>query len=161
MKTGLFIGRFQPFHNAHLKDVKDAVKDVDILYIGMGSSNRQRTPENPFSTQERKGMIGAALREEGIAAFRIISIPDFDDDDRWMDSIKKTMPRPDIVFMGNEEAQKFFESRGYRVKKLPFAAGISATLVRERMRANEDWESLVPEAVVAYIKKANLLRHIR
>ena len=47
IKKGLFIGRFQPLHNAHLKDIKDALKEVDVLTIGIGSSNKQRTSDNP------------------------------------------------------------------------------------------------------------------
>ena len=33
MSTGLFIGRFQPFHRGHLATVKYALKKVDALVI--------------------------------------------------------------------------------------------------------------------------------
>jgi len=57
MTTGLFIGRFQPFHLGHLSDIKDALKEVDELVIAIGSSQHSGTKENPFSTEERIKMI--------------------------------------------------------------------------------------------------------
>ena len=53
MKRGLFIGRFQPFHLGHLKDIKRAIQEVDELVIGVGSSNEECTKENPFTVEER------------------------------------------------------------------------------------------------------------
>ena len=38
MKRALFIGRFQPFHKAHLSDVKLALKECDKIIIAIGSS---------------------------------------------------------------------------------------------------------------------------
>ena|SRR3989338_1677003 len=106
-------------------------------------------------------MIEAALGEEGMHSFQIVEIPDFHDDGRWMEHIKTLMPRPDVIFMGNQEAQRFFERRGYTVRKLPFVEGISGTIVREMMRASKKWESLVPKAVARYIGEANLPRHVK
>jgi len=52
MKTGLIIGRFQPFHNGHLYAIKNALKKVDELVIAIGSSQYVNTEDNPFSFEK-------------------------------------------------------------------------------------------------------------
>ena len=55
--TLVLIGRFQPFHSAHLEIVKRATAWCDQLVIVVGSANQPRTYKNPFSFDERRGMI--------------------------------------------------------------------------------------------------------
>ena len=55
--TILLIGRFQPFHNAHLEIIKRASKLTDQLIVVVGSANQPRTYKNPFTFDERKQMI--------------------------------------------------------------------------------------------------------
>jgi bifunctional NMN adenylyltransferase/nudix hydrolase len=58
--TLVLIGRFQPFHNAHLEIVKRATALCDRLIIVVGSSRQPRTYKNPFSFEERARMIRSA-----------------------------------------------------------------------------------------------------
>jgi len=58
--TLVLIGRFQPFHNAHLEIVKRATALCDKLIIVVGSSRQPRTYKNPFSFEERARMIREA-----------------------------------------------------------------------------------------------------
>jgi bifunctional NMN adenylyltransferase/nudix hydrolase len=58
--TLVLIGRFQPFHNAHLEIVKRATALCDKLVIVVGSSRQPRTYKNPFSFEERARMIREA-----------------------------------------------------------------------------------------------------
>ncbi len=53
----VLIGRFQPFHNAHLEIVKRATALTNHLVIITGSANQPRTYKNPFTSRERRGMI--------------------------------------------------------------------------------------------------------
>lgn len=55
--TLVLIGRFQPFHAAHLEIVKRATALCDQLVIVVGSANQPRTYKNPFSFDERRAMI--------------------------------------------------------------------------------------------------------
>ena len=64
MNRALFIGRFQPFHNAHLADVRDILKKADEIVIGIGSSQEKTTKDNPFSYNERKAMIKNTLKNK-------------------------------------------------------------------------------------------------
>jgi len=55
--TLVLIGRFQPFHNAHLEIVKRATALCQKLVIVVGSANQPRTYKNPFTFEERAQMI--------------------------------------------------------------------------------------------------------
>jgi len=58
--TLVLIGRFQPFHNAHLEIIKRATALTDQLVIVTGSAKQPRTYKNPFTSAERAQMIKAA-----------------------------------------------------------------------------------------------------
>ncbi|MEM2966110.1 MAG: adenylyltransferase/cytidyltransferase family protein, partial [Candidatus Nitrosocaldaceae archaeon] len=58
---GLFIGRFQPFHNGHLEAIRFALKQVEILWIVIGSAQRSHEQRNPFTAGERLSMIRDTL----------------------------------------------------------------------------------------------------
>ena len=60
--TLVLIGRFQPFHSAHLEIVNRAKLLADKLIIIVGSANQPRTYKNPFNLAERKEMIYNATR---------------------------------------------------------------------------------------------------
>ncbi len=53
----VLIGRFQPFHNAHLEIVRRATALTDKLIVVAGSANQPRTYKNPFTVREREQMI--------------------------------------------------------------------------------------------------------
>ena len=57
----VFIGRFQPFHNAHLKIIEYAKKISKKVIVIVGSSNQPRTFKNPFSFDERKNLIEQSI----------------------------------------------------------------------------------------------------
>jgi len=55
--TVVYIGRFQPLHNAHVEIIRRAKSMADNLVIIIGSANQPRTYKNPFTTEERIAMI--------------------------------------------------------------------------------------------------------
>jgi bifunctional NMN adenylyltransferase/nudix hydrolase len=58
--TLVLIGRFQPFHSAHLEIVKRATALCEQLIIITGSAKQPRTYKNPFTSAERRAMIKSA-----------------------------------------------------------------------------------------------------
>ncbi len=72
---GVLIGRFQPFHNGHLHLVREALNACGHLVVLVGSSNRPRLERNPFSFDERRGMMEAAVADAfGSAALDKLSV---------------------------------------------------------------------------------------
>lgn len=60
-KTSVFIGRFQPIHEAHLEIIDQALKISETVIISVGSAHRPKTIKNPWTAQERIEMIKSAL----------------------------------------------------------------------------------------------------
>ena len=53
----VFIGRFQPVHNAHVQILKKAAELSDRVIVIVGSADQPRTYKNPFSFTERQQLI--------------------------------------------------------------------------------------------------------
>src|SRR3989338_3326418 len=153
MKRALFIGRFQPFHNAHLIDVKKVLKEVDEVIIAIGSSQEKNTLENPFSYNERKQMIADTLKKHKIKRYKIYPVPDLYNDEKWIEYIKKNLPSYDFVYSGNAWTLKCFKKFDSKVKKIKLIKGISSTIIRNAMVKGKDWKILVPKEVADYIEK--------
>ncbi|MCH8004042.1 MAG: nicotinamide-nucleotide adenylyltransferase [Nanoarchaeota archaeon] len=160
MNRGLFIGRFQPFHLGHLQDIINALKDVDELVIGIGSSNEKHTKYNPFSVEERIEMIDLVLPNNEINNYTIFPIPDFHDDKKWVEHIETLVPEFDIVYTGNKWTERCFKGK-YKVKRVNMLKGVSSTIIRSRILNNKNWEKLVPKEVVDYLKKIDGIKRVK
>ena len=160
MNRGLFIGRFQPFHLGHLQDIINALKDVDELVIGIGSSNEKHTKYNPFSVEERIEMIDLVLPNNEINNYTIFPIPDFHDDKKWVEHIETLVLEFDIVYTGNKWTERCFKGK-YKVKRVNMLKGVSSTIIRSRILNNKNWEKLVPKEVVDYLKKIDGIKRVK
>ena len=155
MKRALFIGRFQPFHNAHLVDVKKVLKEVDEVVIAIGSSQGKNTLENPFSYNERKQMIINVLKKNKIKKYKIYPVPDLYNDRKWVGYIKKNLPSCEFVYSGNLWTLRCFKRFDLKVKKIKLIKGISSTIIRNMVIKNKNWKKLVPKEIADYIGKIN------
>lgn len=62
-KLSVIIGRFQPVHTGHMRDVLvPAYDESDHVLILLGSANRAPSPKDPFSPSYRADLIRAAYR---------------------------------------------------------------------------------------------------
>ena len=144
IKKGLFIGRFQPIHLGHISAIKQALKEVDFLIIGIGSAQLDHQEKNPFTTEERAEMIKLALSENEIQKnqYQIIPIPDINNNPAWPAHVRSLAPDFDILFIGNdgivkELFEKYDDVAIYKVKE---EVPICASKIREGMTKDGDWE---------------------
>lgn len=61
----VYIGRFQPFTNAHYKIVKSALEMANKVIIVIGSAKRARCIRNPWTAEERRDMISSVKEFNG------------------------------------------------------------------------------------------------
>ena len=73
----IFIGRFQPAHNAHIEIIRRARELSNSVLILIGSSYQPRTSKNPFTAEERENLIRSAFEDDELSkndlTFRYIS----------------------------------------------------------------------------------------
>ena len=62
----VFIGRFQPLHNAHLEIIKKASEISDKVILIIGSALQPRTYKNPFTEHDRLVMLKVICDEHKI-----------------------------------------------------------------------------------------------
>jgi len=73
MKTGIFVGRFQPFHEGHKKCVKKILETCDRCIIMMRET--PQTEKNSFDLEKRKAMIRAEFPNEDQVIITVFDDP--------------------------------------------------------------------------------------
>lgn len=165
MKTGLYIGRFQPLHLGHISAIKQALKHVDFLYIGIGSSQYSNEEFNPFSANERTEIIKRALDENNIAQnrYKITLIPDIHNNKKWPAHVHSLVGDFDIVFTCNDGiVKKLFEKYGINtVHIVNKEINISATEIRKAIINNGNWKKYVVKSTANYLKEINGIERVK
>jgi nicotinamide-nucleotide adenylyltransferase len=155
--TALFIGRFQPMHKGHLAALRYIAARAGKMLVVIGSAQERGTAKNPFSAQERKGMLRAVLVKEKLARkCRVYLLQDIPNDHEWASYLDSHVPRYDICFSNNALVLKLMRAAGKKVARVPMLARrkYNATAIRERMRAKKEWENRVPEQARKRIRLA-------
>lgn len=140
----VFIGRFQPFHTAHLATVRFAFEHAKKLIVVVGSDNQARTAKNPWSTDERIAMIRSCLTAE--EASRVSFVPMRDhlyNDSIWISEIQSaigahTGSSDDVLLVGHKkDASSFYLGLFPRWQFIDVESkdhdDMSATKIRELM----------------------------
>jgi nicotinamide-nucleotide adenylyltransferase len=159
----LLLGRFQPFHNGHLKVVKDVVAEADYIVIAIGSAQNSHSLEDPFTAGERITMISKVLANEGIDNYHLVAIEDIHRYAVWVSHVASQVPIFDIVYAHNPLSLRLFKEGGYKVVELELYEPnkYSGTEIRRRMMAGEEWRGLVPEAVAEFIGEINGVERLK
>ena len=151
MKTGIFIGRFQPVHHGHIHALGVAASQVQKLYILIGSANQCRSIKNPWTYEERKQMLSLKLHAERITNYEIIPLNDYRySDTQWMSDVRATIEHfnmgAPILFGHNKEGNDYLKwFPELKFKSIEAQYNIDATHIREEMFKNND--PLMPETV--------------
>lgn len=165
----LFIGRFQPFHLGHLDALAQVFKKEKYVIIGIGSTEDDYTPENPFTAGERYQMIEAAILGKKIGGrvitrenFEILSARNIHHYSLWVKHLESLIPPFGKVYTGSSVVLRLFKEEGmHPIVKLQLNKKISATEIRRKMANGKPWEALVPAKVVRLIKKWEGVERVR
>lgn len=164
-RFGVYIGRFQPPHTAHLRVMEEALGQVGTLIVVIGSAQAPRTLKNPWTAGEREGLLGAVLRESGVDPMRMrfAAVPDHPyDEDRWLAGVRAgvaahTGADGDVALIGHLKDDSSYYLRSF--PDWPFlptavVSPLSATDVRRAYFAGEleSVAGMVPPAVHAWLE---------
>jgi len=154
MKTGCYIGRFNPPHKGHIKLIKRLLKKVNRLIIVVGSFKEKNTKRNPFSGKERIKMLKAYLREEKIPSGRVKVIT-IKEGRSWKDKINnlfKACPNCNILFTNNKRIVNLVKHR-VKVHSFRRIGKVSSTKIKNAIYENKKWEHHTGKSVARIIKQ--------
>lgn len=156
---GLMMGRFQPFHLGHLDLVKQILKECDEVIIAITSSQFNYLEKDPFTAGERIEMIHDSLKESDIDSSRCIiaAIENQFNIATWASYLKAALPHFDKVYSGNDYVKMLLADSAINVVSPKFLdrSKYNATHIRSMMVSDDDWQKLVPNAVVKFLEKIN------
>jgi nicotinamide-nucleotide adenylyltransferase len=175
--TGFFWGRLNPPHKGHIKIIGRILKQVDDLIVVIGASQYKNTKDNPFSGEERRQMLEAYLREEGLAE-NVRIIPLQDSEVSIQDAVRYVLsrtPKFDVAFSTHEieeqltptkiEVEKTLEQelnkRKIKIVKFKRTGTLSSTKIREAIAHDKRWEHMTGKAVAKIIKELNGIERIK
>lgn len=167
---GVFIGRFQPFHNSHLDVAKYALTQSKELIIIIGSAKSALDIKNPFSYNDRVEMIKSCFTEDEIKRIHFAPSRDyFYAENMWIIDVQRVVNE----ISDNDESIALFGSfkdeSSYYLKLFPQwehlsfqTAKLNATDIRSSMFETHTqvtgwqdkavlWSSGVPKSIVDQI----------
>ena len=90
----VFIGRFQPFHLAHMQTIKIALEQSENVILALGSAQNERNTKNPFLASEREEMILSNFSEAHQKRIHFVHVIDvYNDEVKNMDGLKDKILR--------------------------------------------------------------------
>ncbi|EPF77317.1 nicotinate-nicotinamide nucleotide adenylyltransferase [Acinetobacter rudis] len=158
----VYIGRFQPFHLAHMQTVQIALQQSDRVILALGSAQNQRNIKNPFTAVEREQMILSNFSFADQQRIRFVPIVDVYNDVKWVNLVKDQVkqladPQANVGLIGH-----FKDDSSYYLELFPewtlleldsLKDAISATPLREAYYRGEISQSEFPAGTIAFLEK--------
>ena len=149
----VFIGRFQPFHLAHMQTIKIALQHSHNVILALGSAQNERNTKNPFTAIERQKMILSNFSEADQQRIQFVQVADVYDDQKWQQLVsalvaEKVGPEHKVGLIGH-----FKDETSYYLQLFPqwqmlelnsLVGAISATPLREAYYRGEILEASFP-----------------
>lgn len=162
-KLGIYLGRFQPFHNGHKAIVDKMLEECEEVLIVIGSSDKKGTLRNPFPSWERAMMIKEVYPDSRVDCFMLPDRATIANDSSWGDyvlgELKSFGYEPDAIYQGYEiERCTWYQNWPMvhleNISRLDIP--VSATLVRAAIAEKRaDYiDKWCPPEVAAHIKKS-------
>ncbi len=177
--TGVAHGRFQLFHNDHLKYLMAAKARCRHLVVGItnpdpsltradpADPHRSQPEDNPLTYFERYLIVKETLLSEGldVREFSVVPFPiNLPELYRYYVPLEATFFLT-IYDAWGERKLEIFRSLGLTTEVLwrkPKAEkGLSATGIRELMSRGQPWEHLVPPVVSRLVHRLDLLDRLK
>lgn len=156
----VFIGRFQPFHLAHMQTIKIALEQSESIILALGSAQNERNIKNPFLATEREHMILSNFSLEEQARIKFVHVIDVYNDEKWQKLVKSLVndvvePDAKVGLIGH-----FKDDSSYYLKFFPewpmvelesLAGAMSATPMREAFYRGEIQADQFPQGTITFL----------
>jgi len=181
LKLGIVIGRFQPVHLGHMRDVLvPAFVESDHVLVLLGSSNRAPDVKNPFSPDQRRAiileaMVGAGYPEARDASPSKLQFRELDDflysDQRWLSEVQRLVSEyrnalriayeapVEVTLYGVAKDRSSYYLNLFPQWKQALGSkrdprNLSGTAVRTRLFEGDDaWKEFVPPGSVQWLEE--------
>jgi bifunctional NMN adenylyltransferase/nudix hydrolase len=168
-KHAVFVGRFQPFHLGHLEVIRQGLRIAENVIVIVGSANAAPSPKNPFTFEQRRGMILESFGGSALDSIKVVGVRDYYYNmDAWLMDVQGKVNQyasegDSIALLG-----QFKDASSYYLKLFPQwehepveTTMMDATLVRKHLFSgvtdSRDWEGKIPAAqrfeLVGHIEK--------
>lgn len=158
----VFIGRFQPFHLAHLQTVQIALQHSQNVILALGSAQNERSIKNPFSATEREQMILSNFSVADQARIKFVHVIDVYNNEKWQKLVKSLVnavvePNAKVGLIGH-----FKDDSSYYLQLFPewqmlelesLQGAMSATPMREAYYRGWIDEKAFPVGTIAFLKQ--------
>lgn len=157
----VYIGRFQPFHLAHMQTIKIALENSQNVILALGSAQNERNIKNPFLAAERQQMILSNFSEAHQQRIHFVNVIDVYNDEKWQKLVKTLVA--DVVQTDDKVGLigHFKDDSSYYLKFFPewemlelasLVGSISATPLREAYYRGEIVEKDLPLGTSEFLK---------
>lgn len=157
----VFIGRFQPFHLAHMQTIQIALENSQNIILSLGSAQDERNIKNPFSASEREQMILLNFSAIDQKRIHFVHVIDVYDDVKWVELVKSLVA--ELVLATDQVGLigHFKDDSSYYLKLFPewemlqlesLKDSISATPLREAYYQGEIKTSAFPAGTIEFLK---------
>ena len=142
--------------------VEEIATQVDELVLGIGSAGDSHTPRNPFTAGERVMMVSRSVAEFDLQTY-VVPIEDLERNSVWVSHVQSMSPPFDVAFSNNPLVIQLFKEAGVEVRQSPMFRRdvLEGSELRQRMIADEEWRSLVPEPAATVIEECNGVERIQ
>lgn len=158
----VYIGRFQPFHKAHLETIEIALQQSKYVILALGSAQHERTVKNPFLATERQQMILSNFSQEDQQRLIFVNVIDVYNDEKWQKLVKQLVQdvTPTDVKIGL--IGHFKDDSSYYLKFFPewdmleldsLQNAISATPLREAYYRGEIMANYFPAGTIQFLQQ--------
>jgi len=156
----VFIGRFQPFHLAHMQTIEIALQQSHYVVLALGSAQMERNIKNPFLAIEREQMILSNFSLEEQKRIRFVHVVDVYNDEKWVKQVKSLVngviePNSKVGLIGH-----FKDESSYYLRLFPewimveldsLKDSISATPMREAYYRGEIQTEFFPVGTIKFL----------
>ena len=155
----VLVGRFQPFHDAHLALLARGLELASRCVVIVGSAFQARTPKNPFTWRERAEMIRQALPEADRERVLVVPMRDYYDEARWVASVREVVATllppeeaPRVTLVGHlKDATSSYLSAfpGWTLDSVERLPGAGGTQLRDALFGAQPADAQTPPAIDA------------